>query len=87
MAYQVPPLPNKPPLSSSGATKMSNLTPEQLKAIDNYEAKLFQIDDNELLRRHAVNNYRQNLTMHNTYHNIINHHLMIESEYIRSLTK
>jgi hypothetical protein len=87
MAYQVPPLPNKPPLSSSGATKMSNLTPEQLKAIDNYEAKLFQIDDNELLRRHAVNNYRQNLTMHNTYFSIINHHLMIESEYIRSLAK
>ena len=66
---------------------MSNLTPEQLKAIEQYAIELTEIDDPQTLRRHAVNNYRQNLTMHNTYRNIINHHLTIESEYVRSITE
>lgn len=66
---------------------MNNLTSEQLQAIEQYAIKLTEIDDPQTLRRHAVKNYRQNLIMHNTYRNIINHHLLIESEYIRSITE
>ena len=66
---------------------MNNLTPEQLQAIEQYAIKLAQIEDSDKLRRHAVNNYRQNLIMHNTYRSIINHHISIESEYVRSITE
>ncbi len=66
---------------------MNNLTYEQLAAIDRYKAKLDDINDPKVLRQWALANYRQNLIMHNTYHNIINHHLMIESEYVRSIAE
>jgi hypothetical protein len=56
-------------------------------AIEQYKAKLAEIEDRDELRRHALKNFSQNISMHNTYRDIINHHIGIEQRLLNSLTE
>jgi hypothetical protein len=65
----------------------TNHTYGQMLAIEKYKARLAEIPDPEELRKQAVAIFSQNLSMHNTYHSIINNHLAIEQKFLDSLTE
>lgn len=65
----------------------ANHTYQQISAIEKYKAKLAQIDDPEELRKHALKNFSQHISTHNTYHAVISHHIEIERDFLKSLSQ
>ena len=64
---------------------MTKLTEAQMQAVEAHRLELNLIQEAQTLRKVAMAAYIENMRLRDSYRQILNHHVMIESLYTQSL--